>query len=237
MAPSSGPPSDEPVPVDRDLVWGIVVAGGSGARFGTRKQLASFRGKRVIDWSLDALRQHVAGLIVVVPADLADGSTTVDPPLSADVVVAGGVSRSESVRSGLAEVPDSARWVLVHDAARPLADSDLVTRVLGGLADADAVVPVVPVTDSLRSVYGGGVDRADFVAVQTPQGFSVEVLRAAHAAGHDASDDASLVDQAGGAVTHVDGDARNLKITVPHDLVVADVLLKEDVVAGTKDSE
>lgn len=232
MASSSGPPSAEPTPVgptadDRARTWGIVVAGGSGTRFGTRKQLASFGDKRVIDWSLDALRRHVAGLIVVVPADLTDGSTVVDPPLSADVVVAGGSSRSESVRAGLAMVPASAELVLVHDAARPLADSGLVSRVLAGLATADAVVPVVPITDSLRAVGGGGVDRADFVAVQTPQGFSVEVLRAAHASGRDASDDAALVDADGVAVQHVDGDPRNLKITVPHDLVLADVLLQK----------
>lgn len=232
MASSSGPPSAEPTSVglaadDRARTWGIVVAGGSGTRFGTRKQLASFGGKRVIDWSLDALRDHVAGLIVVVPADLADGSTVLDPPLSADVVVAGGSSRSESVRAGLAMLPDSADRVLVHDAARPLADPALVARVLDGLSTADAVVPVVPVTDSLRAVGGGGVDRSDFVAVQTPQGFSVEVLRAAHASGRDASDDATLVDMHGATVLHVDGDPRNLKVTVPHDLVVADVLLQK----------
>ncbi len=232
MASSSGPPSAEPPPAGpsadvRARTWGIVVAGGSGTRFGTRKQLASFGGKRVIDWSLDALRHHVAGLIVVVPGDLADGSTVLDPPLSADVVVAGGDSRSESVRAGLAVVPEAADLVLVHDAARPLADSALVTRVLDGLTISDAVVPVVPVTDSLRAVGGGAVDRSDFVAVQTPQGFSVEVLRAAHAAGGDSSDDASLVDTQGIEVRHVDGDSRNLKITVPHDLVVADVLLQK----------
>ena len=187
--------------------------------------MASFRDKRVIDWSLDALRGHVAGLIVVVPPDLVDGSTVLDPPLSADVIVAGGSSRSESVRAGLAVVPEAVDHVLVHDAARPLADPALVERVLGGLMVADAVVPVVPVTDSLRAADGGSVDRADFVAVQTPQGFSVDVLRAAHSTGRDASDDASLVDMDGVAVHHVDGDPRNLKITVPHDLVVADVLV------------
>lgn len=220
--PDSGPSSGAAVEP-----WAIVVAGGSGARFGERKQLASFAGKRVIDWSLDALRKHVAGIVVVLPADLvdSDGNATVSPPLVVDAVVAGGNSRSASVRAGLAALPDSVELVLVHDAARPLADDELVARVVNGLATAQAVVPVVPITDSLRAATGGSVDRADFVAVQTPQGFSVSALLAAHCGDAEATDDASLIDGHGGTVLHVDGDPRNLKITVPHDLLVAESIV------------
>ncbi len=216
--------------------WGIVVAGGSGARFGDRKQLAELRGKRVLDWSLDALRPFVAGLVAVVPADLLapDGSIPVGSPLAqqpldADIVIAGGSSRSDSVRAGLSRLPSSASWVLVHDAARPLASADLVRRVVCALADTDAVVPVIGVTDTLRRAAGGSVDRSEFVAVQTPQGFRVAALRSAHARGDDASDDASLIDRDGGAVTHVEGDPRNFKITVSQDLAMAELLLGEVV--------
>ena len=118
--------------------------------------------------------------------------------------------------------------VLVHDGARPLVSSGVVARVVAGLDIAPAVVPVVPVIDSLRSAEGGAVDRSGFVAVQTPQGFHRAVLERAHEAALDAAaatDDASMVDAIGEIVLHVDGDASNLKITAPADLVVAEALL------------
>lgn len=203
-------------------VWAVVVAGGSGSRFGGPKQLAPLGGARVVDHAVAALAPHVSATVLVVPEALVTGS------LPGDVVVAGGGSRSASVRCGLAAVPADVDWVLVHDGARPLVPSAVVERVLAALAaGADAVVPVVPVTDSLRRVDGGPVDRADFVAVQTPQGFRCDVLRAAHADDGEASDDAALVDHAGGRVVHVDGDPGNLKVTVPADLAFAEVLLHE----------
>lgn len=198
----------------------MVVAGGSGARFGTRKQLSPLGPARVVDHAVASVQSHVAGTVLVVPEDL------VGEDLPGDVVVAGGATRSESVRCGLAALPPTARWVLVHDGARPLVPDAVVERVLHALAEgADAVVPVVPVTDSLRTVDGRPVDRTRFVAVQTPQGFRTEVLRAAHDAGGDATDDATLVDHRGGVVVQVAGDAGNLKITVPADLALAEVLL------------
>ena len=205
--------------------WAIVVAGGSGARFGRRKQLVTVAGRRVIDWSLDVLRPHVDGVVAVMPNDLVTGATAIE--VDADVVVAGGDSRSASVRAGLEALPGAVQRVLVHDAARPLTNGALVERVLAALAQADAVVPVVPVTDTLRLVSGGTADRSQFVAVQTPQGFAVHTLRQAHRHNSDATDDAALVDQLGGKVVHVDGDPGNLKITVPHDLVLAEALFKQ----------
>jgi 2-C-methyl-D-erythritol 4-phosphate cytidylyltransferase len=115
--------------------------------------------------------------------------------------------------------------VLVHDGARPLADTALFSRVIAAVrAGADAVVPVVPVVDTIRSLDGGAVDRSRLVAVQTPQGFRAEALRAAHRGGGEATDDATLVEAIGGKVVLVDGDRRNLKITEPDDLVVARAL-------------
>jgi 2-C-methyl-D-erythritol 4-phosphate cytidylyltransferase len=202
--------------------WAVVVAGGSGSRFGTRKQLAPLGGRRVVDHAVASLRPHVEATVLVVPADLLGSD------LPGDVVVAGGETRSASVRAGLAQVPEDVGWVLVHDGARPLVPAPVVDRVLAALAaGADGAIPVVAVTDSLRTVEGQPVDRDRFVAVQTPQGFRADVLRAAHAGGRDASDDAALVDARGGRVVHVAGDPGNLKVTVPADLVLAEVLLHE----------
>ncbi|MGI9611775.1 MAG: IspD/TarI family cytidylyltransferase [Acidimicrobiales bacterium] len=202
--------------------WGIVVAGGSGARYGGLKQLAELGGRRVLDHSLSALRTVCTGVVVVVPPDRVDEVVVDD----ADAVVGGGDTRSASVRSGLAAIGPDASHVLVHDAARPLASPALCRRVVDALRlGADAAIPVVEVTDSLRTVDGKPVDRAGFVAVQTPQGFDVEVLREAHRSGEEASDDATLVDRLGRSVAHVEGDPTNLKITEPHDLRLAEELL------------
>ena len=201
-------------------VWAVVVAGGSGARFGGPKQLAPLGTARVIDHAVAALASHVDGTVVVVPRG------TDNEELPGDRVVVGGATRSDSVRRGLAALPDGVELVLVHDGARPLVPSAVVERVLGALAGgADGVVPVVPVTDSLRTVDGRPVDRGGFVAVQTPQGFRTEVLQRAHQHGGEATDDATLVDGVGGRVVHVPGDPGNLKITVPSDLALAEVLL------------
>jgi 2-C-methyl-D-erythritol 4-phosphate cytidylyltransferase len=200
-----------------------VVAAGSGARFGARKQYQLLHGRRVVDVSLDAARTLVGsaadGLVVVVPQDRAG-----EPMAGADVVVAGGLTRSDSVRAGLEAVPDAAAVIVVHDAARPLASPALFAAVVAAL-DADGVdgaVPGLPVTDTVKRVRGGEVvatlDRAELVAVQTPQAFRADILRKAHASGLDATDDAALVELAGGRVVIVPGEPTNVKITTSADL-------------------
>jgi 2-C-methyl-D-erythritol 4-phosphate cytidylyltransferase len=174
------------------------------------------------------------GVVVVVSAKR---RTEVSGVLSAvggvEAIVDGGATRSASVRCGLAAVPDDAGVVLVHDGARPLATPGLFRRVADAvLAGADAVVPGVPVTDSLRTAGGGVVARDGVIAVQTPQGFSADSLRAAHAGGGEASDDATLVEAAGGTVVVVEGEPANLKITRPADLDLARLEL-ERIVAGS----
>lgn len=137
----------------------------------------------------------------------------------ADVVVAGGATRSASVRAGLAVVPLAVERIVVHDAARPLAGADLWRRVLAGLdAGADAVVPALPVVDTLREIGGTTVDRGRFVTVQTPQGFVAAVLRRSHEGQPEGTDDASLVEAIGGMVLLVDGEPRNRKLTDAADL-------------------
>jgi len=215
-----------PRPVE---AWAVVVAGGTGSRFGGPKQFADLGGRPLVSWSLTTARQVCAGVVLVVPADQASPPDPGGGSWDADRVVPGGATRSESVRAGLAAVPGSAQIVAVHDAARPLARPALWKAVLAAVAaGAGGAIPAAAVTDTVKEVGPGGrlvtLDRSRLVAVQTPQAFRAEVLRRAHQGGADASDDAALVEAAGGRVVLVDGPADNLKVTSPLDLVVAAAL-------------
>ena len=142
------------------------------------------------------------------------------------IVTAGGATRSESVRAGIAATPGDAGVIVVHDAARPLATGALFAAVAAAVAaGADGAVPAVAVTDTIRHTDDGPLDRSRLRAVQTPQAFRADALRHAHAAGGEATDDATLVESAGGSVHLVTGDPDNLKITTPGDLEVAEALL------------
>jgi 2-C-methyl-D-erythritol 4-phosphate cytidylyltransferase len=200
--------------------WAVVVAAGRGSRFGGAKQYERLGERRVVDWSLDAARATCAGVVLVVPVERAGEAEDVD------AVVAGGSTRSASVRAGLAAVPADVEVVVVHDAARPLAPPELFEAVVAAVVDgADGAVPGVPMPDTIRRVDGGVVDRDGLVAVQTPQAFAAAVLRRAHAGDPEASDDASLVDAIGGKVVVVPGLPTNRKLTTVDDLVVAAALL------------
>ncbi len=223
-------------------VWSIVVAGGSGRRFGRHKQFVSLGGRPVLEWAIEACRPSSAGVVLVLPIELEHLD-----PYGADIVVRGGATRAESVRSGLAAVPDAAEVIVVHDAARPLATRQLFDAVIDAVidtvdADADAyagaragavdgAVPGLPLRDTIKAVDGAGdvthtLDRRTLVAVQTPQAFRAGVLRRAHAqAGPDATDDAVLVEAIGGRVRVVTGEPDNLKITEQEDLDAAERLL------------
>lgn len=204
-------------------VWGIVVAAGRGERFGEPKQFLVLGDARLVDHSVAAATAACDGVVVVLPPDVEwDG-----PPVAGAVV--GGVTRAASVRAGLGAVPAHAEIVVVHDAARPLARPDLFRAVVGAVrAGADGAVPGVPVADTLKRVEGdlvaGTVSRDALVRVQTPQAFRADRLRAAHLSGSDATDDAALVEAAGGKVVVVPGDERNLKVTTAEDLAVAAAL-------------
>ena len=200
-----------------------MVAGGAGRRFGGAKQYLAVAGRSVLDHSVAAARAVSGGVVVVVPADDV-GSIVVD----ADHVVAGGTTRAGSVRAGLAVVPDTAAVVLVHDAARPAASPALFERVVAAVdAGAAAVVPGIAVTDSLRHRDDGAIDRDRVVAVQTPQGFRAGALRAAHATGLDATDDATLAELAGDEVVVVDGELGNRKLTHPDDVATLERALAD----------
>lgn len=208
-------------------VWAIVVAAGRGSRFGRPKQYEPLAGKRVLDWSLAAARAACDGVVLVVPPDAADRAE------AADAVVAGAETRSGSVRNGLAAVPDDAEVIAVHDAARPLATVELFRAAVKAVREgADGAVCAVPLTDTVKRTSAKGnvvaetLDRRDLVAVQTPQAFAAAVLRRAHANGPEATDDAAVVEAAGGRVVVVPGDPYNVKITNPEDVAVAEALLR-----------
>lgn len=207
-------------------VWTIVVAAGTGSRFGRAKQYERLGDRRVLDWALDAARTVSEGVVLVVPPDSAGRR---EPGV--DAVVPGGATRSESVRAGLAAVPGEADVILVHDAARPFASPSLFAAVIAAIeAGADAAVPATAVSNTVKRVAGEQVvetvDRADLVEVQTPQAFAAAALRGAHAEEPDATDDSALVEAAGGRVVVVEGDPSNMKLTHPHDLGVARALLE-----------
>jgi 2-C-methyl-D-erythritol 4-phosphate cytidylyltransferase len=218
-----------------ERTWVIVVAAGDGSRFGSRKQFAVVNGRPLVSLSMTTARSVAAGLVLVVPpAPSAQDLTAFDTNLAAmaDTVVPGGVTRADSVRSGLRAVPADAEVVVVHDAARPLASRELFERVVSAVIDgADAAIPAIAVTDTLkrvdRDVVVQTVDRDGLVAVQTPQAFRASLLREAHATGATATDDAALVEALGATVRIVPGESTNLKLTSSGDLRVIESLIQD----------
>lgn len=205
-------------------VGAVVVAAGRGDRFGAAKQFLVLDGVRLVDRAVAACGAVCDEVVVVLPA----GTEWDGPPVAA--AVAGGATRSASVRAGLDALRSDPDVVVVHDAARPLASPALFRAVIAAVRDgADAAVPGVAVADTLKRVAGARVvetvDRDALVAVQTPQGFRPAALRAAHAGAADATDDAALVEAAGGTVVVVPGEADNFKVTEPADLERAAALL------------
>ena len=218
---------------------GIVAAAGSGLRLGAElpKALVPLGGRPLVCWAVESLRAGgVDEVVVAVPAPQRAAFTAVLPP---DVhVVVGGDTRTASVRAALAAAREHASdrqrtALLVHDAARPLTPPEVVARVLAALAaGAAAVVPVLPVVDTTVIVDGDGVITADVPRaalrrVQTPQGFDLATLVGAYAGASgtaaEFTDDASVVRAAGVPVHTVAGDERAAKITVPHDLGLAEL--------------
>jgi 2-C-methyl-D-erythritol 4-phosphate cytidylyltransferase len=215
----------------------IVPAAGSGVRLGADrpKALVPLAGEPLVVHALRALRSSevVDRIVVAAPPTELDAMQAALPSEWHGWVhvVAGGAVRQASVAAGLEALSDDHELVLVHDAARALVPPAVVTRVVDALlAGAPAVIPVVPLSDTVKRVRDGRVldtvDRASLYAVQTPQGFRRDVLAAAHATTEsDATDDAGLVERAGGDVCVVDGDAEAFKITSPLDLRLAEAVL------------
>jgi 2-C-methyl-D-erythritol 4-phosphate cytidylyltransferase len=180
----------------------------------------------MLEWSLEALAAAgIADVVVAAPAGMTVGGAT---------VVAGGATRSASVRAALAAAPADADAIVVHDAARPLVEPELFRRALEALDGADAAVAAAPVTDTVKEagpdhVVRRTLDRSRLWAIQTPQAFRRAALAQAldvdDATLASATDDAMLVERAGGRVVVVPASPRNLKVTTPLDLAVAGRLL------------
>ena len=200
--------------IENHVVWTIVVAAGSGTRFGGAKQFAQLGAGTVVEWAVHEVGKWSDGVVVVVPP----GSTL------ANGQVEGGATRSESVRNGLQAVPADATIVCVHDAARPFVTEAVFTRVVEAVAGgADGAVPGIDVADTIKVVDADGQvmstpDRTTLRAVQTPQAFAASMLRDAHGRNLQGTDDAAIVEALGGKVVVVQGDPLLRKITSRDDM-------------------
>jgi len=200
------------------------------------KAFLELGGRPLYQHSLDVFRslKEIGQIVLVVPKGVQGG---VEGPVLREAGITrrveGGARRQDSVRNGLEAVDPAADVVLIHDAARPFITPELVRRVIEGAWEFGGAVPGTPVRDTLKRLNSGGhieatLDRNGLWAVQTPQGFKRGVLEAAYASGHgleDATDDAQVVERAGGRVTVVEGNPENFKITSKSDLDLAEVFL------------
>jgi 2-C-methyl-D-erythritol 4-phosphate cytidylyltransferase/2-C-methyl-D-erythritol 2,4-cyclodiphosphate synthase len=221
----------------------VIVAAGRGRRFGSPKQFLSLAGRPLLQWSVDAFLAHpgIVEVVVVLP----EGSEPAELPtwLSYPSIKTcrGGDTRRVSAGSGVRAVSPDALRILIHDAARPFVSHGVIDRVLGALDDHPAVVPTVPVVDTIKRVREGRVvetvDRSVLKRAQTPQGFEAELVRGLHARARQsdapASDDAALCERAGHRVAVVEGDPWNLKITTPDDFELAEWLVESGRVDRT----
>jgi 2-C-methyl-D-erythritol 4-phosphate cytidylyltransferase/2-C-methyl-D-erythritol 2,4-cyclodiphosphate synthase len=209
----------------------IIAAAGSGERFGATlpKALISLGNRTLIEHAVAALAPVVSEIVICAPAGF---EKQIQELVASDItVVVGGTTRSDSVRAGIAALSGKNKYVLVHDAARALATTELAQRVLTSLEKGEvAVIPGLELIDTVKSVDAQGhvtstPDRTTMRRVQTPQGFDLDTLRKAHASGADATDDGALVEAIGHKVLIIKGEERALKITTPTDLATAISLL------------
>lgn len=208
--------------------WIIIVAAGSGVRFGQLKQFLLLEGKPVLQWSLQAIEPLKLGVIVVLPSGVKA------PDLDGvDYFIEGGKTRAESVRRGIDLVPTEAEVIMIHDAARPIASTKLFDSIIKAIQNgADAAIPGLRIPDTLKKVQGGKVQtvpREDFILSQTPQGFKAQVIRKAHEVDIEATDDAALVEALGLKIDIVKGEPYNMKITYPHDLVLLSSIIRSGI--------
>ena len=217
----------------------VIVAAGPGTRLGAAvpKAFVTVAGRPLLWYAVrSALLAGPAAVVVAAPGSHVDDAIGLLEPLSREhgipvQVVPGGVERGDSVLVAVRWLPAECDVVLVHDAARAFAPPELFERVAAAITEVTAaVVPGLPVVDTIKSVDADGIitgtpDRAGLRAVQTPQGFDAEVLRAAYASGLSATDDAALVETLGHHVRVVAGDPLAFKVTTPEDLARAERLV------------
>ena len=217
--------------------YAIIVAGGKGLRMGgdVPKQFQLVGGRPVLMHTLQQFRNAIADLqiILVLPREQQDYWRELCRQYEFGVehrVADGGQTRFHSVKNGLALIPDGEEGIVgVHDGVRPFASADLIRRCYAAAVEAEAVVPAVPVVESLRHEERGAIDRKGYRLVQTPQTFSIPLLKAAYRQDYREAftDDASVVEAYGHRVAMIDGIRENIKLTTPFDMVVAEALLAE----------
>lgn len=224
------------------MICAVIVAGGSGARMKARvpKQYLVLKDRPILAHTLLAFDSYRAleRIVLVVPkADVMDCRDRIVAPLKLAhelELVAGGRRRQDSVRNGLNALGGGAGIVMIHDGVRPFVRAALLDRLVAGVCETGACIPVVPATDTLKQIDAHGrvvgtLDRQRIRLAQTPQTFSTALIRRAHqdaaSAGRGATDDAAIAEFAGVSVTVVPGDRDNIKITTPQDLDLARTIL------------
>ena len=217
----------------------IIVAGGKGLRMGSDipKQFLPIGGKPVLMRTLERFREYSKELniILVLPEAQQDYWQELCKKYNFEVeyqLANGGPTRFHSVQNGLALVPDDAEGVVgVHDGVRPFPGVEVIRKCYEAARTAKAVIPVIPVVETVRHLEGEEsvtVPRGDYRLVQTPQTFDIQLLKAANRQPYNDgfTDDASVVESYGHAITLVEGNRENIKITTPYDIVVAEALCK-----------
>jgi 2-C-methyl-D-erythritol 4-phosphate cytidylyltransferase len=218
-------------------VTAIVVAAGEGQRFGAPKQFAPLREKPVLEWCLACFNTHhqVTDIVLVLMSDIEKEEYIRRFPKIV-AVVTGGEHRQDSVIAGFNQIdPRKTAFVLVHDGVRPLVDHALLSRVIAATKENGAAIPVIAMEDTVKAVEGGKIlrtlDREKLRRVQTPQGFSYSILKAALDQAREdditSTDEAALVERIGEKIVLVEGDPRNIKITTPEDIRFAEALLED----------
>ncbi len=210
-------------------VWGVVLAGGGGTRFGGLKQFAVLGGQTLLERVVDIAAERCDGVVVVLPA----GHNWPGKGVRAT----GGATRAESVRAGLSALPEDAEIVCITDAAHPLATPGLYERVIAAVrGGADAALPGLPLTDAVKKLEaaeqpgilglaGATTPAGGSVSAQMPMAFDLATLRRAHEQIADAVEDSAMVAAAGGRVVVVPGEPTNVHVTTPDELRVAQALL------------
>lgn len=220
--------------------YAIILAGGSGSRMGAGKNkvLLELQGVPVITRAVKAFEGLVEGVVLVSRAeDIPTMQTAMKVVKMPVTIVAGGNTRQASVWNGLCALPADCTHVLIHDGARCLVDENTIRRCMESVEACNTGVAAIPAIDTIKQVDGNEIvnatpDRSKLRAVQTPQGFTVELIRRAHEAAQASSflgtDDASLVERLGEPVRLTLGDRRNIKLTTPEDIQMADAFLSHD---------
>lgn len=217
-------------------VSAIIVAAGEGRRFGFSKQHALLRGKSVVEWCLEKFEAHKeVSEIVLVLQDESEKEKYLKKYRKVVAITRGGKKRQDSVLSGFNQIDsEKAEIVVVHDGVRPLVGEDLISRVIKAARERGAVIPALPVKDTIKIVRGQLVDRTlertKLFRIQTPQGFSYSILKKALDKAREenfyGTDEASLVEKTGKKVFIIQGDPKNIKITTPEDLSIAEALIE-----------